>query len=279
MRIWFRIGRRPFRVERLALHNLVRCLAALFAGLGLILGMFALDRSRAELAGAAEFSHTLSTPRTVVVRDELPRAWNHTRRTPHPTLLPTLTLTPTMSPTQGPSAPTSASSTLTAEPSPTLTLTPIHYPADDEPTRITIPAIDVDAEVVPVSIREEYVDGILQTIWEVADYAAGFHRGTALPGRAGNTVITGHNNTRGEVFRDLYQLKPGDDVYVWVEHNRYHYQVRVLYRLPAQGAPPEVQEDNLRWIMPTDDQRLTLVTCWPYWTNTHRIVVIALPAP
>ena len=128
-------------------------------------------------------------------------------------------------------------------------------------------------------MKEQYVDGVLKRVWEVADYAAGFHKGMARPGHVGNTVISGHNNIRGEVFRYVHELKAGDDVYVWVGNSPYRYLVGAVYRLPIKGAPRQVQQDNLRLILPTSDQRLTLVTCWPYWSNTHRIVVVAFPSP
>ena len=159
------------------------------------------------------------------------------------------------------------------------TRTPIHRPADGDPTRITAPAIDLDAKVVTVGMREQYEDGVRKRVWEVADYAAGFHKGLARPGHVGNTVISGHNNIRGEVFRYAHKLKAGDDVYVWIGDCPYRYRVGAVYRLPIKGASRQVRQDNLRLILPTNDQRLTLVTCWPYWSNTHRIVVVAFPSP
>ena len=256
----------------------LRALLALMGGAALILVMVYLGQLRAEMAAPlVTVALAPMDSATAVGMKPLPRAWDQASRTPFPTPLPTKT--PAATPESGTPLATEPLPTETPEPLPSPTHTPVHYPADDEPTHISIPVIQVDVDVVPVELRDEYRDGVLQKVWQVADYAAGYHRGSALPGRAGNTVIAGHNNTRGEVFRDLYKLKPGDDIYVWVDRNRYHYRVHVLYRLPAQGAPTDVQEENLRWILPTDDQRLTLVTCWPYWTNTHRIVVIAFPAP
>jgi sortase A len=32
-------------------------------------------------------------------------------------------------------------------------------------------------------------------------------------------------------------------------------------------------------IGPTNDEQLTLVTCWPYGVDDHRLIVIARPAP
>ncbi len=35
--------------------------------------------------------------------------------------------------------------------------------------------------------------------------------------------------------------------------------------------------DNARWLNRTDDVRLTLVTCWPKISNTHRLILVARP--
>jgi LPXTG-site transpeptidase (sortase) family protein len=216
------------------------------------------------------------------LKGELPKAWAT------PTLIPSPTTTPSPSPTathlrRATSVEASPSPTLsptpTLTPSPRPTPTPIHYPADGDPTRITAPAIGLDAKVVTVRMKEYYEGGVLKRVWEVADYAAGFHEGMARPGHVGNTVIAGHHNVRGKVFQKLHLLKPGDDVFVWVGHSPYRYRVDTVYRLPVKGVPPEVLESNLRFILPTDDQRLTLVTCWPAWGSTHRTVVVAYPAP
>jgi len=39
-----------------------------------------------------------------------------------------------------------------------------------------------------------------------------------------------------------------------------------------------VRRQNARWIAPTTDERLTLVTCWPYTGNSHRLIIVAKPA-
>jgi sortase A len=84
-------------------------------------------------------------------------------------------------------------------------------------------------------------------------------------------------NVRGEVFRDIDQLNPGDEVVVWVGEAAYPYRVGFTLRVPVTGAPASVQQDNLRWLEKTDDDRLTLITCWPYSSNTHRTIVVAFP--
>jgi sortase A len=224
-------------------------------------------------------AETAPTPRSLA-GDKLPQAWappapRHTW-TPTPTstsVPPTPTATPTVTPWP------------TASPSPTATLrptprpTPIHAPADSDPTRIQAPSIRLDTAVITVGIKEQYEKGVLTKIWEVADYAAGFHESMARPGHVGNTVISGHNNARGEVFRDIDKLKPGDEVYVWVGPSIYRYKVEAIYQLPMTDVSDAILAENHRWIESTDDQRLTLVTCWPYWGVTHRTVVVAFPTP
>jgi hypothetical protein len=49
--------------------------------------------------------------------------------------------------------------------------------------------------------------------------------------------------------------------------------------VPEKDQPLEVRRENARWIGPSNDERLTLVTCWPRHDNTHRLILVALPAP
>jgi sortase (surface protein transpeptidase) len=57
----------------------------------------------------------------------------------------------------------------------------------------------------------------------------------------------------------------------------YHYAVEQVVVLPDKGISDEQRVANTRWISPFDEERLTLVSCWPRNNNTHRIVVVALP--
>ena len=49
--------------------------------------------------------------------------------------------------------------------------------------------------------------------------------------------------------------------------------------LPEAGATLEQRLENSRWIGQSDDTRLTLITCWPAESNTHRLVIVAVPDP
>ena len=192
--------------------------------------------------------------------------------TPTTTDTPTLTATPTFTPTLTP--------THTPTQTPTHTATPIHPPADGPPDRIIIPAIEVDSEVVPIR-WETFVDhkGRHVTGWRVADYAASWHYGSAYPGWEGNCVLSAHNNFRGEVFRYLYELERGDNFFLFVGGQQYHYLITDALMLEENDQPDEVQRENARWIGPFEDERVTLVSCWPYLEPTYRVIVVGKPIP
>jgi sortase A len=189
---------------------------------------------------------------------------------PSPTATMTLTATPTFTPTSLPP-------TETPTPTPMPTPTPVRPPASSPPARIVIPKIGLDSKVVEVDWTAEKRDGQLVSVWNVADYVAGFHRGSAYPGRIGNTVISGHHNIKGEVFRYLVDLEPGDKVILYVGEVTYRYAVEEKLILPDKYVSAEQKRENGKWIRYFPDERLTLVTCWPYENNTHRVIVIAKP--
>lgn len=144
------------------------------------------------------------------------------------------------------------------------------------PTRLVIPEIELDATIEPVglqSTKRGYE-------WEIAPKAVGWHDLSARPGQDGNIVLSGHNGSLGgKVFRNLWRLKVGDRITVYVGEQPFEYEVseRAIFRdLFVSKAR---REANARWIDHFPEERLTLVTCHPSWTNTHRLVVVALPVP
>ena len=152
-------------------------------------------------------------------------------------------------------------------------------PASQPPDRLTIPAIELDAPIVPVGWYTVQEAGTEYNVWQVADDAVGWHKSADTPGSPGNVVLSGHHNIKGEIFRYLVDLDVGDHVVVYVGDQAYHYAVEEKLILKEKGEPPEVREQNTTWIAPTEDERLTMVTCWPYTNNTHRLVVVSKPIP
>jgi sortase (surface protein transpeptidase) len=44
-----------------------------------------------------------------------------------------------------------------------------------------------------------------------------------------------------------------------------------------KGASLTLQKENARYMDNTADERVTLISCWPYTSNTYRLIVIAKP--
>ncbi|NIQ82554.1 MAG: sortase, partial [Anaerolineae bacterium] len=128
---------------------------------------------------------------------------------------------------------------------------------------VVIPAIELDSEVVPLGWKQIVQNGKLTSVWEVAEYAAGWHQNSALPGEVGNVVLSGHHNVKGEVFRYIVDLNPGDTITLYADDRPYTYSVESRFVVRDKGQSAEKRRENARWIGSFSDERLTLVTCWP----------------
>ena len=143
------------------------------------------------------------------------------------------------------------------------------------PDRLLLPTIHVDIPVVELGWSTTQQENQVFSEWDVAEYAAGWHKNSAKLGEGGNVVMSGHNNILGSVFRELDQLKRGDEITVWAGTESFAYQVDNVMIVPEKYASAEQRKENAQWIGPFTDNRLTLVSCWPRDDNTHRIIVIA----
>lgn len=150
------------------------------------------------------------------------------------------------SPTPGPSA------------SPTVPVSPAAPTNPDAGTGIAdirIPKIGLDMIVVEGVAVDNLKEG------------PGHYPGTPLPGQAGNVVISGHRTTYLHPFRNLDQLTKGDPIYLEaLNGTTYTYTVVAIDTvLPTDVAVV----DN------TPDNRLTLTTCTPPFSASHRLIVLA----
>lgn len=147
-----------------------------------------------------------------------------------------------------------------------------------QPRRIVIPSINVDASVINVGLTALQSGNQTVYQWQVPQaYEAGWHNSSAPLGQTGNTVLNGHHNIFGEVFGQLVDLEAGDEIIVYDANTPHNYTVSQVQILPERDQPLDVRLENAKWIQPTDDERLTLVTCWPHDDNSHRLIVVAYP--
>lgn len=166
----------------------------------------------------------------------------------------------------------------TPSPTPLPTPTPIPLiPAQSPPAKIIVPSIGLDAPVKTTGWEMVERGGVEVPVWSVPDDAAGWHINSALPGHGSNVVLSGHHNIGTEVFRFLGDLNRGDEIILKADGRDYYYQVTDRFILAERDAPNEQRLQNGQWILPTVDERLTLVTCWPYNDNSHRMIIIAGP--
>jgi sortase A len=140
---------------------------------------------------------------------------------------------------------------------------------------LVIASVGIDSAVIPVGWEVVEQSGQQYSVWKVADFAVGWHQTTAALGQPGNTVMAGHHNVQGEVFRDLVNVERGDKVIAYAGDQKFEYYVELKTIVKEKGEPLEVRQRNAQWISATADERLTFVTCWPYTNNTHRVIVVA----
>ena len=125
-------------------------------------------------------------------------------------------------------------------------------------TRISIPKINLDAVIMEGTSHKSLTLGPAHL------------RDSALPGDPGNSVLAAHRDT---FFRHLYELKPGDDIFVDRNGQHYHYVVT---------GKRVVQPADLSVLDTTSESRLTLITCYPVYfigPAPERLVVFAKLAP
>ncbi len=162
--------------------------------------------------------------------------------------------------------------------SPKTGISPDVQLSPEVPVRIMIPSIDLDAPVIPAPVNFEKLAGKEFLQWYVPDqFASGWHTTSAMLGETGNTVLNGHHNAFGEVFISLVDVTEGDIIWVESAQSRFKYQITNKMILPEKYEQLDVRMNNAQWILPSIDERLTLITCWPYETNTHRLIVVARP--
>jgi LPXTG-site transpeptidase (sortase) family protein len=144
---------------------------------------------------------------------------------------------------------------------------------------LEIPRLGLSAPVVAVSQRQVALGGVRVTQLYVPNaFAVGWSEVSAPVGAPGNTVLVGHNNVYGEVFKDLWNLQVGDEIIVRGASGERVYNVSQTSIFEEKDQSLDTRLANAWWVDPVPHEQLTLITCWPYFTNTHRVIVVALPS-
>lgn len=108
----------------------------------------------------------------------------------------------------------------------------------------------------------------------VLEQGVGHLTGSSLPigGEGCHAILTGHSGVAGKrLFSDLDQLRTGDVFYLYILGETLAYQVKDINRV----LPYETE-----LLAPVKGEDLcTLITCYPYGVNSHRLLVCGTRIP
>lgn len=190
-------------------------------------------------------------------------------------------------------APPSPTAQPTATPTETPSPTPVPF---GPPVRILFPQLNIEAGVSHMAwTTVKNKDGSQNSEWLVPENTAGWAVNSAKLGENGNIVIAGHNNIYGQVFRNISLAWPqngkpeagnpavytsdilnGRVIQLYSANGkRFDYQITAFYRVQDNGISLSQIQQNADYMQATPDPQLTLITCWPPWSNTHRLIVRA----
>lgn len=145
---------------------------------------------------------------------------------------------------------------------------PTHYP-----TKLSIPAINVHADVQLVGITKGGNMAVPNNFVDV-----GWYRYGSIPGAIGSAVIAGHVDNGlalPGVFKNLDSMKIGDDIYVLLaDGEQKHFVVTDIQTYNRTDATNEVFIEH-------SQRLLRLITCTGNWvssahTHDKRLVVTAV---
>lgn len=143
-------------------------------------------------------------------------------------------------------------------------------------TRLVIPRINRNVPIVQVRaenlLKREW-DSLEKDMMEALRYGIVHFPGTAMPGEHGNIALTGHSSyfpwdpgRFKDVFALLHEVQMGDKILLYHKQTKYIYEVTDI---------KIVKPDDINVLDPTEDDRLTLITCTPIGTDLRRLVVTA----
>lgn len=147
------------------------------------------------------------------------------------------------------------------------------------PQRLALPSLGLTIAVEPMGWRVAEVAGKRDAVWEIPADKAGWHLNSARAGASGNLLLSGYHRQGAAVFAPLArgQLKVGDQLIVTDEAGKsFVYAVReIAAPIPVSGATQEEMAQAQAYLAPSEDARLTIITGWPDFSDTHYLFVVA----
>ncbi len=118
-------------------------------------------------------------------------------------------------------------------------------------------------EIPAIGVSEYVVEG---TDTANLRKGPGHYPETPLPGEPGTVAVAGHRTTYGAPFRDLDDVKPGNEIIFDTPFGRFIYRVE---------ETKIVDDQDLSVLEPVGYKRLLLSACHPLYSAAQRIIVFA----
>jgi sortase (surface protein transpeptidase) len=147
------------------------------------------------------------------------------------------------------------------------------------PVRLQIPEIELDVPVTPMGWIVAMVDGKRTTVWDVPENAAGWHLNSSGAGTAGNVVISGRQVGGEAIFAPLAlgEVQLGQEVWLTDSDGLiFVYTIQeITDPIPVANGAAEEEARAAAYLANSDVAKLTLITGWPDFTTTHRVIAVA----
>ncbi len=157
--------------------------------------------------------------------------------------------------------------------------TPLAADSGLPPVQLRIPDIGLTVDVIEMAWQVSKEKGQRSAQWQVPLDQAGWHINSAKPGSVGNVIISGHHQMGSAIFAPLAQgaVQVGQTLEVVDQLGRVW-----LYKVVEVSAPISVtaasaaEQAKIAGYFAMDQvARLTLLTGWPEFSDTHTLFVVS----
>lgn len=139
----------------------------------------------------------------------------------------------------------------------------VTVPKSAQPAHLKIPVLAIDAPIQNVGIARSGAIGIPTNFSDVGWYKYG-----PAPGAVGNAIIDGHRDNAVAlpgVFKNLNDLKKGDDIYVTASSGKtFHFKVTKKELLDYDST------NTIEIFGPATTANLILITCEGTWDQSAK---------
>ena len=119
-------------------------------------------------------------------------------------------------------------------------------------------------EIPKISLKAGFANS--DDNFNIINYAIGVDPNSVYPPEQGNFILYAHSgNSSIAYFKNLNKVSLNDDIYVYIEGVKYHYQIKDIYEVKKVGTVNVLSSETEKYI--------TLITCSRTDKNQQLIVI------